>query len=218
LDIEIRNKSPLAAAVQFVPMGVSFILASAAGGVIFGKIPTKLIFATASVFEIIAGALMTQVGHQSYWKFFFPAVLFAGMGTALFMATFINVVANSAPLKHQGLVSGVCMTGGLLGTSIALAIGTSEVGSAVELKGYHDAYYTLVAYGGISLLISIFFIKNHKGKVGDQRNIDSGESTDTTVASVNSLSGEIEEPAKDGSGTDAGSNKELVKDEVSKKV
>jgi MFS family permease len=216
LAIEIRKKTPLAAAIQFIPMGIAFALACVVGGALFGKAPTRLIFAIASVFEIIAGALMAQAGHQSYWQYFFPGVLFCGLGTALFMATFVNVVSNSAPLKHQGLVSGVCMTGGLLGTSIALAIATSEVGSAVELKGYQDAFYTLVAYGGLSVILAIFFVKDYKGKVGDQKNHELNNG-DATVDSAHSLNGDDEE-AKDNSGTDALSNGELAEDDASNKV
>lgn len=170
LDITIRNKTPLAAAVQFIGMGVGFAITCIVGGAIFGKVPTRLIFVIASVFEIVGAALFAQVKHQSYWNMFFPAVLLCGIGSALFMSTFSNVVSNSAPLKHQGLVSGVCMTGGLLGTSVALAIASSEVGNGFELKKYQNTFYTLVAYGGLSILITLLLIKDHKGKVGDQRN------------------------------------------------
>ncbi|ANB13477.1 Amf1p [Sugiyamaella lignohabitans] len=164
----LMGLSPMHSAVNFISLGVSFIIACVIGGASYGKIPSKILLVAGPLLNIIAAALMAHIDNHSYWRFLFPATIFISFGCGFFMATFINVVSNSAPLDHQGLVNGICQTGGQLGVAISLAIATSEMGDGLKASSFQATYYTLLAYSALAFLIGIIFIKSDHPNVGQQ--------------------------------------------------
>lgn len=129
---------------------------------------------------MIGATLNSQVGpDEPYWQFVFPAQIFTAIGTGIFMATFMNAVVSSAPLDHQGIVSGICSTGGQLGTAITVAISTSEVGDGAKKENYQIAFYTLIGYAAVAVIVTVFFINPVNTLVtDDDEDTESSTSTD----------------------------------------
>ncbi|KAA8913339.1 hypothetical protein TRICI_003222 [Trichomonascus ciferrii] len=187
--IVLRGETPLSTAVKFIPYGVGFAVACVIGGALFSVIPPKILLTVGPLLDIAGSAINAQVDQEIYWQYIFVSNILLSFGTGLFMSTFINTVVSSAPLDHQGIVSGVCMTGGQLGTAITLAISTSEIGDGFTRSNYQNAYYTLCAYAGLAVILTLIFIKPSAKKsppseTADHTSIDLETKTPTTEASV----------------------------------
>ena len=168
--MDLRGKSSIGAAVDFIAMGVAFGLACVVGGASFGRFSPRWFLTISPILLVISAVLMTRVNEtNSYWQYYFPAMVLSGVGSALYMSTFVNTIANATPLNLQGLTSGICICAGQLGTAIAFAISTSELGNGSDLKNYQNVYYTILAYGGVSTIVSILFTKDLENKeIGQQ--------------------------------------------------
>lgn len=156
--ISLRHNAPMDAAIKCLPFGVGFALACVLGGVLYNRMPLKWILTIAPMLDIIGSILHAQVDQEIFWKYLFTGQILLAFGTGIFMATFMNAVVASAPLDHQGIVSGICSTGGQLGTAVTLAISTSQIGDGTKRKNFQIAYYTLVGYAAVAVIITIFFI------------------------------------------------------------
>uniref|UniRef100_A0A060TF71 ARAD1D20680p n=1 Tax=Blastobotrys adeninivorans TaxID=409370 RepID=A0A060TF71_BLAAD len=161
--MSIRAESPMRAAVQFIPFGIGFALACVVGGAMYGRVSPKWMLTIGPIFDIVGAVLWSRVrDNQSFWRYIFTGSVMLSIGTGLFMSTFINAVVTSAPLDHQGVVAGLCMTAVQLGAAITLAIGTSEIGDTFHSSYYANAYYTLIAYAVVAGLLAFFFVKHYE--------------------------------------------------------
>jgi MFS family permease len=177
--IALRDNTPLEAAIKCLPFGIVFAFSCVLGGLLYSRIPLKVILTIAPLCDIIGASLNSQVGaDEPYWKFVFPAQIFTAIGTGIFMATFMNAVVSSAPLDHQGIVSGICSTGGQLGTAITVAISTSEVGDGTKRENYQIAFYTLIGYATVAVIVTLFFINPVSRSESDNDDTESNSSTD----------------------------------------
>ena len=163
----INGTSPIATSVKFIALTVSFGICAMFGGVTFGKFSVMYLIISSPIALIVGSVLFSRIAAtSSYWRFFFPGDIFIAMGGGLSVSTIFNLATNSAPLDHQGLVSGMISATGQMGTSIGLSVATSIIGAGTTTKSYQNAYYSCLAYSCVYLAIGTFFIRSHDKSVG----------------------------------------------------
>ena len=158
--LNLSHKSPIGTAIEFLPITISFAITCIVCGATFGKISPRWCLIGAELILAAAGAIVSrETSTTSYWHILFPGYVLVGIGSAMFMSTYINTVSNSAPLNLQGLVSGMCVCSAQCGIAIAFAIASSEIGNGFVLKNYQTAYYTTISYSGFAAIIGALFLK-----------------------------------------------------------
>ena len=134
------------------------------GGVTFGKFSVMYLIISSPIALIVGSVLFSRIAAtSSYWRFS-PGDIFIAMGGGLSVSTIFNLATNSAPLDHQGLVSGMISATGQMGTSIGLSVATVTIGAGTTTKSYQNAYYSCLAYSCVYLAIGTFFIRSSKDK------------------------------------------------------
>jgi MFS family permease len=166
---DVLRYTALRNALAYIVHGVGIIILIAFMPRLIEAIRTKILILMGWLFLTAAGVVWAQIDlHTSYWAIPFPALILNLCGMAPnWLCCQVNSVAD-ADDEDQGVVGAVYNVSLQLGAPIGVALSNIIANSrnsptAVEvelLPGYHAAFYTEAALGGIGLLVAILLVPN----------------------------------------------------------
>ena len=159
-----RGVSPILAAAQVVPAGISGICAAMTSGFILSRVPTSWVMAMAMLPFCIGNVLLaTMPVDQTYWAQAFLSIIITPWGMDMSFPAATIVLSNLVAKEHQGIAASLVVTVVNYSISIGLGIaGTIEVnvdkaGQDV-LRGYRGAFYGAIGLSGIGFLVALVFV------------------------------------------------------------
>ncbi|KAL9078162.1 MAG: hypothetical protein Q9157_002920 [Trypethelium eluteriae] len=187
---EVWHFSALETALHLLPMAISGILVFA--GLVLHKISNQLLMYIGSAAYTISFLLMAvNRKSDSYWAFFFPALVLAVVGADLEFNVANMYVLSSLPPRQQSIAGGLfqtvtklCMTLGY-GVATALYNGTSK---DLRQTGYYRddpswPYATVFWFATASSALSVALVPWLKiGTQGHGSNSEQGAPKDLTHA------------------------------------
>ncbi|EAW12876.1 MFS transporter [Aspergillus clavatus NRRL 1] len=163
----VRGLSPLLAAAQFVPPGISGVLASITTGYLMSRIrPGWIMFFSMVAFTL--GVLFVAIApvHQTYWALVFVSLVVMPWGMDMSFPASTVLLSNAVERHHQGIAASLVTT--VVNYSISLGLGfagTVEVhvnrgGKTLDdmLLGYRGALYMGIGLGGLGIAISMVYL------------------------------------------------------------
>ncbi|KZF21109.1 MFS general substrate transporter [Xylona heveae TC161] len=156
-----RHLTPLNAAAQMTPAGISGLLASMTTGFLIHKVPVARLMVVAMIAFCVGLILIsTAPVHQTYWAQWFVAILVTPWGMDISFPASTIMLSNFVSHEHQGIAASLVATVVNYSISIGLGIaGTVEVQVAGgdPLKGFRCATWTGIGLAGMGIVISIIF-------------------------------------------------------------
>ncbi|ODV93973.1 hypothetical protein PACTADRAFT_30885, partial [Pachysolen tannophilus NRRL Y-2460] len=128
----VVGNSPIISAVKIIPFFVTLFIFTIIFSLIYGKyLSPKWCCFTGIVLALVGSILLTRMreSNTSYWKFGLPGFILAATGLNLYFINYLNLITLATPLEMQGLISGICLTMGQLGTAIFFSVITSLIGN-----------------------------------------------------------------------------------------
>lgn len=175
----IRGLAPLQAAVWFLPIGVTGLLASVVTGALLGRWQFRpATVMTIALFFFLLGIVLftTTPVDQIYWGQTFVSIAVIPFGMDMSFPAATLIVSNAVKREHQGIAASLVAT--VVNYSISLGVGfagTVEVhvnngGTTREdvLKGYHGALYLGVGLAGLGLLVCLAFVAKDRMRAGHE--------------------------------------------------
>ncbi|MDO9355714.1 MAG: DHA2 family efflux MFS transporter permease subunit [Solirubrobacteraceae bacterium] len=127
----VRGDSAFEAGIQFVPMGVTAVLAAVIGGNLVTRIGTKPVFIAGSVLSAIGLLLLSRAtADGSYLAEIMPGFLIFGAGMSLIGTSNQIAAVLDVPHEDAGAASGVISAGFQIGGAFGLAVITTLSTSA----------------------------------------------------------------------------------------
>ncbi|KAL4972237.1 major facilitator superfamily-domain-containing protein [Aspergillus desertorum] len=170
--LDSRGATPLLASAQFIPPGISGLLASFATGVLMSRIRPPLIMCM-SLTAFTVGTILITIApvHQTYWALTFVSLIVIPWGMDMSFPAATLMLSNAVAREHQGLAASLVTT--IVNYSISLSLGfagtiESQIvqGDSPEerLKGYRSALYFAIGLGGLGLCVSVLYtVKSYLG-------------------------------------------------------
>jgi MFS family permease len=164
--LTIRNKPPLPAVAEMVPLVIGGLFATASVGIFIPKVPAQYIFGV-SMFSFLLGNLLMSLALYSniYWAFIFPACLFVVGGPDLSFASSGILISNAVSPEEQGVAGSFIST--VVQYSIAIGLGIAATveahvkdGSGGFDVGFRGAYWLGIGFATIALLVVIVFVRD----------------------------------------------------------
>ncbi|RDW84034.1 MDR family MFS transporter [Aspergillus mulundensis] len=170
--LDSRGATPLLASAQFVPPGISGLLASFATGFLMSRIRPPLIMCMSLTAFTVGTVLITIAPvDQTYWALTFVSMIVIPWGMDMSFPAATLMLSNAVAREHQGLAASLVTT--IVNYSISLSLGfagtiESQIvkGDSAEerLKGYRSALYFAIGLGGLGLGISVLYtVKSYTG-------------------------------------------------------
>ncbi|KAF9894944.1 hypothetical protein FE257_004566 [Aspergillus nanangensis] len=163
---EYRGVTPLLASAQFVPPGISGLIAAFTTGYLMSRVRASwIMFMSLTAFTV--GAVFAAISpvDQTYWALTFVGLIITPWGMDMSFPAATLMLSNAVSRKHQGIAASLVTT--IVNYSISLSLGfagTVEVhvnngGHTAEdvLKGYRGALYVAVGLGGLGMALSAFY-------------------------------------------------------------
>ncbi|KAL6232443.1 hypothetical protein BDW75DRAFT_232794 [Aspergillus navahoensis] len=184
--LDSRGATPLLASAQFIPPGVSGLLASFATGFLMSRIRPPLIMCM-SLTAFTVGTILITIApvHQTYWALTFVSLIVIPWGMDMSFPAATLMLSNAVAREHQGLAASLVTT--IVNYSISLSLGfagtiESQIvhGDSPEerLKGYRSALYFAIGLGGLGLCISVLYTtKSYIGGKGGREKTVKRENT-----------------------------------------
>ncbi|KAL4801775.1 major facilitator superfamily domain-containing protein [Aspergillus unguis] len=163
--IDSRGDTPLLASAQFVPPGVSGLIAAFATGYLMSRIRPALIMCM-SLSAFTVGTILIAIApvDQTYWALTFVSLIVIPWGMDMSFPAATIMLSNAVKREHQGLAASLVTT--IVNYSISLSLGfAGTIESQIvkgdspseRLKGYRSALYFAIGLGGLGLGISIIY-------------------------------------------------------------
>ncbi|KAL5334585.1 major facilitator superfamily domain-containing protein [Aspergillus crustosus] len=160
--IDIRGVTPLLASAQFVPPGISGLIASFATGYLMSRVrPALIMCMSLSAFTLGTVLITIAPVDQTYWALTFVSLVVIPWGMDMSFPAATLMLSNAVQREHQGLAASLVTT--VVNYSISLSLGfagtiesqitTGETASE-RLKGYRGALYFAIGLGGLGMGIS----------------------------------------------------------------
>ncbi|KAF4251976.1 hypothetical protein CNMCM8812_008422 [Aspergillus fumigatus] len=155
------------AAAQFVPPGVSGLLASFTTGYLMSRIRPGWIMLFAMV-AFTLGNIFVAIApvHQTYWALTFVSLVVTPWGMDMSFPASTVLLSNAVERRHQGIAASLVTT--VVNYSISLGLGfagTVEVhvnhgGKTFHdrLLGYRGALYMGIGLGGLGVAVSVIYL------------------------------------------------------------
>jgi MFS family permease len=162
-----RGATPLLAAAQFVPPGVSGLLASFTTGYLMSRIRPGWIMLFAMV-AFTLGVIFVAIApvDQTYWGLIFVSLVVMPWGMDMSFPASTVLLSNAVERRHQGIAASLVTT--VVNYSISLGLGfagTVEVhvnhgGKTFHdrLLGYRGALYMGIGLGGLGVAVSVIYL------------------------------------------------------------
>lgn len=140
----VRGDSALEAGIQFVPMGVTAVIAAVVGGQLVTRIGTRPVFIAGSVLSAIGLFLLSQAtATGSYAAEILPGISIFGAGLSLIGTSNQIAAVLDVPHADAGAASGVITAGfqigGAFGLAVITTLSTGRVESAVAAGASQSA-------------------------------------------------------------------------------
>ena len=165
--IKIRGITPLLAAAQWTPPGVSGIIAAFTTGYLMSRIKPGWIMLMAMI-AFTLGILFIAINpvHQTYWALTFVSLIVMPWGMDMSFPASTVLLSNAVDREHQGIAASLVTTVVNYSISIGLGFaGTVEVhvnngGKTFDdmLKGYRGAMYLGIGIAGLGVVISVLYM------------------------------------------------------------
>lgn len=188
LSMTLRHYRPLSVAAQFVPVGVSGILAAASVPFLMRRFgPQYIMLLSMTAFTVGSVLIATAPVHQVYWAQTFVSIIVMPWGMDLSFPSANLILSNSTPREHQGVAASLVNT--VINYSIAIGLGVAgTVESQVNrdgrdvLRGFRGAYYAGIGLAAASLIISLVFVvkRFRRVEVSQLKTADSSHNSSTT--------------------------------------
>lgn len=129
----VRGDSALEAGIQFVPMGVTAVLAAVVGGQMVTRVGTRPVFIVGAVLSAIGLLLLSQAtATGSYAAEILPGIAIFGAGLSLIGTANQIAAVLDVPHEDAGAASGVITAGFQIGGAFGLAVITTLSNAKVE--------------------------------------------------------------------------------------
>ncbi|KAK7040364.1 hypothetical protein VNI00_009834 [Paramarasmius palmivorus] len=194
---DFARLSPILTMVRIVPMFVTGVLCNIFVALVVGYVPLVYLMGLGTIITSTASLLFALIDPDApYWAFGFPAAIVSVFG-ADFVFTAGTLFIAKVALPHQQSVAGgifQCMT--QLGTSLGITISTvvfdnvlrktsmrrhlppppdaRHAPKPIQLDCYHAAFWTTFAFGVLSSILAIAFLRG-VGVVGQRRGVKGGD-------------------------------------------
>ena len=117
----VLESSAWEAGLQFMPLTVALFIAGGLGGAMTGRIPFRLLMATACAALGIGLLLTLRVGAVTPWTALIPSMIFTGIGMGLFNPTRAALAISVTEPERAGVASGINETISQVGTALGIA-------------------------------------------------------------------------------------------------
>jgi EmrB/QacA subfamily drug resistance transporter len=166
---DVRGLSPLHAGLATVPLAVMTVAISPLSGRLVGRRGPRLPLAIAGACLVTASAMLTGIGPGTPLAWLLAAYAVFGVGFGFVNAPITNAAVSGMPREQAGVASAIATTsrqfGQTLGVAVAGAIVASRAGTSVAAGG-HAAWWTLVAFGAVVLLLGFLATTARAGASG----------------------------------------------------
>ena len=158
----------LSAGAEFQPFTVCAVFAAVTAAWLIPRLHAQYILAIGAGGLLLANIILsTMPAQQNYWHQEFFALCFAAFGPD-FIFTASQIIASNAVARHEQGIAG-----SLIGTLFTYGISTGiGFGGTVEshtngggrhpVRGFKSAIYLGIGFAGISVLLSLLFIRIKK--------------------------------------------------------
>ncbi|KAI9374199.1 major facilitator superfamily [Aspergillus egyptiacus] len=163
--LDIRGNTPLLASAQFVPPGISGLIAAFVTGFLMSRIrPAWIMCMSLSAFTL--GTILITIApvDQTYWALTFVSLIVIPWGMDMSFPAATLMLSNAVKREHQGLAASLVTT--VVNYSISLSLGfagtietqiTHGETKSERLRGYRAALYFAIGLGGLGLAISVLY-------------------------------------------------------------
>lgn len=159
----LRHNSPLSAAAQFTPAGISGLIAALTTGYMLSRVRTSLVMVSAMAAFCVGNILLgTMPVDQTYWIQSFLTLVITPWGMDQSFPAATIILSDFVPKEHQGIAASLVVT--IVNYSISLGLGiagTVEVhvsnGGQDLLGGYRGASYAGIGLSGLGFLFAMTY-------------------------------------------------------------
>ncbi len=145
-----------------VAPGPAFVaLIAPRAGKLAGIIGQRPLLLAGGLFYACGGAyrLLVLGPDVNYWLHYFPSMILTGLGVALCLPQLSSVVAQALPPNRMGVGGAVLQSirqfGGTFGVALTIAFLASATGPSEALAGFDKVWWTIVAGGLVTAVLSI---------------------------------------------------------------
>ncbi|KAL3468738.1 major facilitator superfamily domain-containing protein [Aspergillus californicus] len=160
--LDSRELTPLLAAAQFIPPGISGLVAAFLTGYLMSRIrPAWIMCMSLTAFTLGTVLITIAPVDQTYWALTFVSLLVIPWGMDMSFPAATLMLSNAVKREHQGLAASLVTT--VVNYSISLSLGfagtiesqiTSGETREERLKGYRGALYFAIGLGGLGMCLS----------------------------------------------------------------
>ncbi|KAK3809769.1 MAG: major facilitator superfamily domain-containing protein [Linnemannia elongata] len=168
---EVYEWSPIKTALGFLAHSILAVVVFTVLGRLLPRLPLKPLILIGFLLRSGTALMFSFVDeHTSYWALPFPAFIIHIFGVGLSLLPIQITAVRDAENKDQGLVGALYNTGLQLGAPFGLAIlnviaisTNGNIGGAVHggpalAKGFHNAFYAMVAMGLFGFFLSLVIL------------------------------------------------------------
>ncbi|KAK7040362.1 hypothetical protein VNI00_009832 [Paramarasmius palmivorus] len=208
---DFAGLSPILTMVRIVPMFVTGVLCNIFVALVVGYVPLVYLMGMGTMITSTASLLFALIDPDApYWAFGFPAAIVSVFGAEFVFTAGTLFIAKVALPHQQSMAGGIFLCMIQLGTSLGITISTVVFNNVlhktsmrrhlppppdarhapkpVQLECYHAAFWTTFAFGVLSSILAVAFLRG-VGVVGHRRGVkgseegkvETGESGDVTV-------------------------------------
>lgn len=163
--LDSRGVTPLLASAQFIPPGVSGLIAAFVTGYLMSRIRPALIMCMSLTAFTVGTVLITIAPvNQTYWALTFVSLIVIPWGMDMSFPAATLMLSNAVQREHQGLAASLVTT--VVNYSISLSLGfagtiesnvVAGASASDRLKGYRSALYFAIGLGGLGLGVSVVY-------------------------------------------------------------
>ncbi|KAF4965395.1 hypothetical protein FSARC_6809 [Fusarium sarcochroum] len=161
----LRDVSLLETGYNFVPFGLSSLVAVFVAAWLIPRVAAQWIMAIGVTVTLVGNILLaTMPVQQTYWAQLFPAMILYGFCPDLVYVAAQVIASNSVSRRQQGVASSLIGTLNLYGNSLGQGFaGTieTEIGSSSddEVRGYRAALYFAAGLALLGLALDFLFVR-----------------------------------------------------------
>lgn len=155
----IRGQTPASASTNFIPCGISGLIASVLTGRLIPTVGAPRLMVCAMLAFCVALILLaTAHPYDTYWTSTFFCVVIAPFGMDMSFPSATIVASDSVPPAQQGVASSLVNT--VVNFSVSLGLGfagTVEyyVAKGDTLRGYRGAEYLGIGFAGLGVIVAL---------------------------------------------------------------
>lgn len=171
----LRLVTPIGAAAQLVPCGISGCMAALTTGFLLSRVRTSYLMTFAMMNFCIGNILLaTMPVSQTYWIQTFLSFIITVWGMDISFPASTIILSNFVPKEHQGIAASLVVTVVNYSISIGLGIaGTVEShvnrGGQDLLRGYRGAFYAAIGLSGMGVVFAALFVLHEAREKKDEQ-------------------------------------------------